>query len=316
MRHSHSQTLEARSDRIRWMNLGKRDYSSGAAQRSLSAMLLRRIILAHSVMLVAMMGILSSAAFSQGNDQGTIPDVQDIVEKANCAAYYQGHDGRARVSMTITDKAGKTRTREFIVLRRNVPSTAKRPCADQQFYVYFERPADVNKMAYLVWKHLDRDDDRWLYLPALDLVNRIAATDKRTSFVGSDFFYEDVSGRNIDEDEHELLETTAEHFVLKNTPKNPHSVEFSYYLMRIRRGSFVPDEATFFDRNGENYRVYRALKIETIQDFPTVTEAQMEDLRTGSTTTVRYTDIKYDIGLPEEVFSERYLRRPPRAYLR
>src|SRR5690606_38275237 len=99
--------------------------------------------------------------------------------------------------------------------------------SEQKFYVYFTRPADVNKMGFLVWKKLDTDDDRWLYLPALDLVKRIAASDKRTSFVGSDFYYEDVSGRDIDEDHHELIDTTDNYYVLKNTPRNPSSVEFA-----------------------------------------------------------------------------------------
>lgn len=118
--------------------------------------------------------------------------VESIVEKANHVAYYQGRDGRAQVAMQITDSQGRKRRRKFTILRRDV-DPAETSAGDQQFYVYFHRPADVNKMAFMVWKHLDRDDDRWLYLPALDLVKRIAASDERTSFVGSDFFYEDVS---------------------------------------------------------------------------------------------------------------------------
>ena len=61
---------------------------------------------------------------------------------------------------------------------------------EQKFYVYFHQPADVSKMTFLVWKHLDKDDDRWMYLPKIDLVKRIAGSEKRTSFVGSDYFYE------------------------------------------------------------------------------------------------------------------------------
>ena len=53
------------------------------------------------------------------------------------------------------------------------------------------------------------------------MVKRIAASDKRTSFVGSDFLYEDISGRGLNEDAHELIETTEDHFVIKNTPKKP-----------------------------------------------------------------------------------------------
>ena len=132
------------------------------------------------------------------------PAVDEIVKKANHVAYYQGKDGRARVAMAITDEQGRTRNRELTLLRRNTGDDD----GDQKFYVYFHLPADVNKMAFLVWKHLKSEDDRWLYLPALDLVKRIASAEKRTSFAGSNFFYEDVSGRNINDDTHELAKTT------------------------------------------------------------------------------------------------------------
>ena len=103
----------------------------------------------------------------------------------------------------------------------------------------------------MVWKHIKADDDRWLYLPALDLVKRIAASDERTSFVGSDFFYEDVSGRGLDEDVHELLETSDNYFVIKNTPKRPDDVEFSYYKMWIHKKTFLPIKTEYFDKTGE-----------------------------------------------------------------
>lgn len=249
--------------------------------------------------------------------------VDEIVEKTNCVAYYQGKDGRAQVSMTIKDSQGRTRSREFTILRRDEPPADKAKeakadsyCGDQQFYVYFQRPADVNKMVFMVWKHIEKDDDRWLYLPALDLVKRIAASDERTSFVGSDFFYEDVSGRNIAEDQHELVETTDNYYVLKNTPKKPELVEFSYFKMWIHKGTFIPVKTEYYSKQGEKYREYEALKVETIQGYPTVTTSRMKDLRTKGETVLEYSKVDYDIGLPGDIFSERYLRRAPIQYLR
>lgn len=239
--------------------------------------------------------------------------VEEIINKTNLVSYYQGKDGRARVSMTIKDSQGRTRRRNFTILRWDDQS---REGGDQKLYIYFNLPADVNKMVFMVWKHVDKEDDRWLYLPALDLVKRIAATDKRTSFVGSDFLYEDVSGRNIHADQHELVETTKSYYVLKNTPKDKEAVEFSYYKMWIHRKSFIPVKIVFFDKQGEKYRVYEALKVETIQGYPTVTKDRMKDLRTQSETIKEYSSVKYDIGFPENIFSERYLRRAPTKYLK
>ena len=239
-------------------------------------------------------------------------DVTEIIDKANEVSYYQGFDGKANVHMSIIDNQGREREREFVILRHNLSEDL----SEQKFYVYFNRPADVNKTSFMVWKNIDRDDDRWLYMPALDLVKRIAASDKRTSFVGSHFFYEDVSGRNPAEDNHELIEETDNFYVVQSTPKNPNSVEFSYYKLWIHKTSFIPVKIEYFDTEDNVYRTYEALKVETIQDFITVVESRMTDTRIGGHTTLTYSDVSYDLGIGEDIFSERYLREPPRRLLR
>ena len=237
-----------------------------------------------------------------------IPDVNTIVNKANFMAYYQGEDGKAKVKMTITDKKGRTQQREFIILRKDVKDGG-----DQKYYVYFLKPPDVRKTVFMVHKHADlkKDDDRWLYMPALDNVRRIAAGDKRTSFVGSDFLYEDVSGRSLEEDIHEMVDANDKLFVVKNVPKRPDTVEFSYYNVSIDRKTFMPMKMQYYDKNNKLYRVIESKKVEKIQKFPTVVKSIVSDLRTGSTTVMEFSDVKYDIDL-KDIFTERYLRRPPK----
>jgi hypothetical protein len=240
-------------------------------------------------------------------------EVAEVVAKANHAAYYQGQDGRARVKMSISDAQGRERVREFTILRLDTGAT---PDAEQKLYVYFQRPADVSRTTFLVWKKIDADDHRWLYLPALDLVKRIAASDERSSFVGSHFFYEDVSGRVPDEDTHELIEDSQNYYVVQSTPKDPQRVEFASYRNWIHRGTFLPVKTEFLDASGKAYRTYEVLKVETIGGFPTVMESRMSDTRIGGSTTMSYLAVSYDIGLPEELFSERFLRNPPREHLK
>jgi outer membrane lipoprotein-sorting protein len=235
----------------------------------------------------------------------------EIVERANLASYYAGTDGQARASMVIEDREGRTREREFTILRRD-----RTDGGEQSYYVYFHKPGDVRKTVFMVHKHLDRDDDRWLFLPALDLVKRIAASDKRTSFVGSHFFYEDVSGRSPAADDHALVEETADRYVLENTPRDPGGVEFSRYRVWVDRKTFLPVKAEYSDKQGKVYRRLSTLKVEEIQGIPTVTQARMEDLNTGGKTTMAFEKVQYDQGIPEDVFTERYLRNPPREYIR
>lgn len=259
-------------------------------------------------------GILSAtAAFAT-------PTVDEIVNRTNFVAYYQGQDGKAKVKMTITDEQGRKRTRQFVILRTDEPQTDSLENnaykGDQKMYVYFSRPADVNKMVFMVWKHPGGNDDRWLYLPALDLVKRIAASDKRTSFVGSDFFYEDVSGRNLEDDHHELISTDENYYVIKNTPVEPDSVEFSYYTMYIHKETFLPIQTEYYDKNGTLYRTNKTLKVDTIEGFPTVTKSSMENLKTKSSTLMEYSKVSYDLDLPKEIYTERFLRKAPRKWLR
>jgi len=233
-----------------------------------------------------------------------------IVEKANQAAYYAGKDGRASVQMTISDARGGTRQRAFTLLRMNTQD------GNQKFYVYFVEPADVRKMAYLVWKNVGGEDDRWLWLPALNLKKRIAPGDKRTSFVGSDFYYEDVSGRSQHEDRHELIEETDQSYLLKHVPKKPGSVEFAWFQTWIDKQTFLPMRAEYYDDSGQRYREVEALEVEMVQGHPTVMVAEARDLRSGSTTRNEFKKVEYDIGLQEQVFTERFLRRPPREVTR
>jgi len=272
-------------------------------------------------LLVLVTAVLASAGLLAPPARGAGADLSldEIVDKTNYVAYYQGRDGRAQVTMTITDKQGRTRSREFSIIRRDdQPEGAKDRefTGEQKFYVYFRRPSDVNRMAFMVHKHLDRDDDRWLYMPALDLVKRIAASDKRTSFVGSHFLYEDVSGRLTTLDEHELVETTDTYYVLKNVPKDKDLVEFAWYKMWIHRKSFIPVKIVYYNKQDEAYRTYQALKVETIQGFPTVTKAKMSDTGIGGYTVIEYADVQYNIDLPAGIFAERYLRQSPRKYLK
>ena len=254
------------------------------------------------------------------NTTNDAPGVDEIINETNRVSYYLGQDGKAKVKMTITDSQKRERTRQFTILRKDMPESDSLENeaykGDQKMYVYFSRPSDVNKMVFMVWKNIEKPDDRWLYLPALDLVKRIAASDKRTSFVGSDFLYEDVSGRNLDEDQHELTGSDENYYIIKNTPENPDSVEFSQYIMYIHKDTFLPIQTEYFDKKGDKYKIYTALKVETIQGHPTITKSEAKNLKTGGNTVMEYSKVSYDTGVPDDIFTERYLRKAPKKYLR
>lgn len=235
----------------------------------------------------------------------------EIAGRASHMAYYQGKDGRSYVTMAITDAQGRTRQRQMTILRYNISDNG-----EQKYYVYFHKPSDVKGMSYIVWKHLGRDDDRWLYLPALDLVRRVAASDKRSSFAGTNFLYDDVSGRSVNLDKHELISSEGDDYILKNTPKDADQVEFSYYKVWVDKKNFIPVKAEYYDKEGKLYRVVEATQVKDVQGYPTITKMTAKDLNSGSSTAADFADVAYDIGINDGIFTERYLRNPPLQWIK
>ncbi len=266
--------------------------------------------------LVAMVVLSAGACLAQAMT------ADEIVCKSNHAALYQGSTCKGKVTLEITDAQGRIRKRELNTLRKNMDEQD----GAQNYMTYFKSPADVRKMVFLVHKTVEQgeDDDRWLYMPSMDLVKRIAAGDKRTSFAGSDFLYEDISGRNITADVHELGEETDGYHVIRNTPKDPASVEFSHYVAYIDKNTYIPMRVEYFKNGSTPYRIMQVLQVENIvsaapkngKTYPTVTESQVKNLETGSSTVMDFTDVFYDIPLKNGIFGERYLRRPPREVMR
>lgn len=238
-----------------------------------------------------------------------------LMIESHQAYYYAGDGGRARVSMVMTDKKGRTREREFWMLRRDVEDMG-----DQRYYTYFLKPADVQRTAFLVHKKAAGNDDRWLYVPALDLVKRIAADDRRTSFVGSDFTYEDVSGRLPGLDSHEIVgQDTVQGRAatkVKSTPKDPKTADYDHRFSWIGDESKLPLREEYVNKKGETVRRFEIGKIEDIEGIPTATVRIMTDLAKEQNTTITFGEVTYTLELKADDFNERLLKNPPAAYTR
>ena len=234
-------------------------------------------------------------------------DAEAIMKQSHLNYYYSGDDGKADVVMTLVDGSGKERVKEFTMVRKDLVDGG-----EQLYFVYFKKPSDIRRMTFMVSKHVDSDDDRMLYVPAIDLVKKIAASDKASSFVGSDFSYEDVSGRLWTVDNHELMgedkigDTPV--YKIKSTPKADDY--FAYRISFIDKEQKLPLREEFYDKQGKLERVFTAEKIETVDGIPTITVRKMENVAKGQYTTIDFGTIKYNIGIDEKYFSERYMKKP------
>lgn len=270
----------------------------------------RQVALSFAFFLVCSLGLHAQEISLLDSQIANKKQVQNIIDQANLVSYYAGDDGSAEARMIIVDENGNRQMRQFTILRKD-----EKDLGDQNMLVFFSQPSNVKDTVFRVEKQLETDDNRWLFLPALDLVKRISAGDKRTSFVGSHFYYEDVSGRNPKEDDFTLLSEDNSTYTISATPKDQQSVEFSSYTVKIDKSNFLPMETVYFDQSKQAMRKMTVLQVKDIDGIPTVMKSRITNLNNNSYTELQFRKVKYNIGLPDNIFSERSMRTPPKAWL-
>ena len=157
------------------------------------------------------------------------------------------------MSMILIDKHGKKRN-------RNLHTYSKDFGVDTHQIMFFKSPADVKNTSFLTYDYdaASKDDDQWLYLPALKKVKRIPSSDKSSSFMGSDFSYFDMTDRDLEDYNFKLLKETKvrghDAWMIEATPRNKKVTKESGYTKTIgivRKDNYVLVRAINFMRNGK-----------------------------------------------------------------
>lgn len=209
----------------------------------------------------------------------------------------------ATMSMTITSGSGQSLSREMRIWTADD--------GDRQV-VKFTAPADIAGSAFLSVDAPDGSSESMVYLPALDRVRRIAGGQKREAFFGSDFSYEDISGLSGDIGEdyvHELLEVRdGPVYVVEATPKEGASPAYERLVYTVPEETLVPSRIEFH-RDGDLLKVMTIDETTRIGDYVLPSDFRMETVAAGSFTTIEQRDVTVDEEIPDDVFTERFLRR-------
>ncbi len=263
-------------------------------------------------LLTTLLLLISFSAFAE--------NAFEIMKKAEKASYYQGKDGMGQMLMKVyaSDNA-KPIKKMFYMMRLNVGNNGR-----QMFFTYFTAPSDIRRTTFLVHKYMDKDDFRRLYIPSSDKVIAIAGSRKQDPFMGSDFAYEDVSGRNIRNDNHKFLGKEkidgVECFVVESTPKAEFKKNDKYSKIKawIATTDYLPRKVEFYNQAGKLWKVYTSEKIKNIGGFPTILKRTMRTVTTGTHTVILVNPkkVRYNVGFKEDLFSERSLKNPPMQYLK
>ena len=226
-----------------------------------------------------------------------------------------GRDSRVSMRMTLVDRRGRERQRALTI--KGLRGGPGRAVPGDRTLLHFTLPNHIRGTGFLVWEHPDADDERFLYLPSLGRVRRIAGSEAQESFVGSDFTYEDIGGRELEDYTYALLgEETwtapdgSRHAVwrLESKSRKP-GARFPRVVSLIRKDLYIAVRAEIYNRRNEKQKTFDARRIEKTSGYWTVTAMTMADALEGTRTELVVEKAEYDVGLKADDFSRVQLER-------
>lgn len=222
-----------------------------------------------------------------------------------------GDTRRSEMVMTLINKRGAVRERKLISYSIDVGKEKK----DRKSIMFFQYPGDVKGTGFLTWDYdeLNKDDDKWLYLPAIKKTRRISGSSaKQDYFMGSDFTYDDMGSRNVDEDTHTLLgEETVDGqkcWKLESLPKDKRDI-YSRKTALIRQDCLIPVRVEYYDKMGKLHRRLEMSDIAKIEGFWVARKMHMTNVQTEHQTVLEIKNPTYNIPMEESKFNVTTLEK-------
>ncbi len=221
---------------------------------------------------------------------------------------------RTEATMVLINDKGQTRERRTTTLGQ-----LQKNGIDTNLIVQFQSPADIKGTGFLQLEHSNGDDDLWIYLPALKKSRRLVASNKKDSFVGSDFSYGDILLPKADLYRHALLRSEPvdgqDCYVIESIPKDDAVKQNSGYSKKItwvRKDNFLENKVDYFDLTG------RPLKTQTVSGHKLMEpenqrwiaqHREMLNHQTGHKTTFTFTHAEVGHPVPDDFFTTRSVER-------
>ena len=216
----------------------------------------------------------------------------------------------ALVQMDLISKDGSVESRKVEEYGRS------RDNIKDAVFVFLDPPS-VKNTRFLQKENKDRDDDKWIYMPKLRQVTRINSSDGDKSFVGTEFTYDDMSTREVDDDTHELLAETEkkgkfECAKVKSTPKDPADSQYLYRISWVDKETWIPVYIEMYDKKGKLLKVNEITEIKhptginnTVYNIPAV--SSMKNVQNGRQTNLKLLQLVVDKKIPAGVFTTNFL---------
>ncbi len=218
-----------------------------------------------------------------------------------------GQDQEGDLTMSLINSRGDERVREIKQYLKDIGDMEKK-------IMFFVSPADVRNTSFMNWSYDEegKDDDQWIYLPALKKVKRISSDSKSDYFMGSDFTYDDLGDRQPNEDTHRLLreeEVDGEMcYVVESIPKED---EYMYFktISWIIKDKWIGKKKEFYDEDEDLLKTLTVNETEVIKDYIVITLSEMHNVQKDHKTKMELKNVKVDTGIFDNKFTERMMKR-------
>ncbi|NOQ88011.1 MAG: outer membrane lipoprotein-sorting protein [Gammaproteobacteria bacterium] len=242
----------------------------------------------------------------------TLPTGEQVAKNIN--ARNEGISLSRNMQMILTDKRGKQRIRETIAYRKYFGE-------EKRTVIHYLSPRNVKKTAFLTYDYpdIDKDDDQWLYLPAMRKVRRISASDRGDYFLGTDLTYEDIKKeskvtledytRNTLRKEDLNGHTT---YVIEAIPVNDEIAEelgYGKVIQWVDKNIWMTRKSEFYDSRGKLLKTTLFKDIKQVDSIWTSHRLEVNNHKTGHKTIFNFSNIVYDKEVRDDFFTQRAIRR-------
>jgi outer membrane lipoprotein-sorting protein len=207
--------------------------------------------------------------------------------------------------LQTVDGSGKTTEKRWVQDRIGAHGQSKA-------VIRFTAPAEVKGVALLIVNHPDRSSDQWMWTPAIERDRRIALQDRSTRFFGTDFSFEDLEERDVDQYDYTLLGAEdmngADCWRIQSIPKQAKSSQYTKSVVWIRKDDYASARVESYVKD----QVVRRLnysRIVNIQGIWTARELTMNDLKRRSLTKLTLDKVEYNLPFKDEDFTLQAIRR-------
>ena len=218
-----------------------------------------------------------------------------------------GQDQEGDLTMSLINSRGDERVREIKQFLKDFGKMEKK-------IMFFVTPADVRNTSFMNWSYDEagKDDDQWIYLPALKKVKRISSDSKSDYFMGSDFTYDDLGDRHPSSDTHKLLrEETIDGeicYVVESIPKEEEYM-YSKTITWIIKDKWIGKKKEFYDEDEDLLKTLTVNETKVIKDYIVITLSEMHNVQKDHKTVMKLDNVILDSGVSDDKFTERMMKR-------